>query len=244
MTALPPRPRLAALLADLARRLPESHGILLSAPELAAGRAALEALADPRRRARVAAGLGDAEAAWLAQRIEAGWSRLGPVRRDPSAALVADGEVWLTGATVALALTLATDGLEPGWTAAWPDDVIPGAGGGSALLELPSDTAPGTRSFAVKVIGRATTAANEPPRRAVLVAETAVRLRRPTVAPEPEPGWLRVTDETGAPAAGLTLEVDGHKTTVPASGRVARPEGASGPPSVKLGGQALPIAEG
>ncbi len=75
-----PRERLAALVAELADRLPREYAALLSAARFADERTALGRLGDPAWAARAVAACSPAEAARLADLAAERWVALAPPR--------------------------------------------------------------------------------------------------------------------------------------------------------------------
>ncbi len=140
---LPPRARLARLLASLSAHLPGQLETLLAAGRFADGAAALARLAAPEHREALLAGIGEAEATALAEALERAWGRVGEVVLEPIAALVGPDEVWLgPGPTpVALRLQLVdVEAVEVRWTG--PGSPIEGDLAYQLVLQRPEEGAP------------------------------------------------------------------------------------------------------
>lgn len=246
MTAFPPRARLQAVLAGLARHLPESHAVLVEAPELSDGRAALAALGDADMRDRVAAALTEGEAGWMADRIVRNWSRIGGVRIEPAACLVGPEDVWVPGLTATVSLSVAVTGLAPGWTVRWPDGAQVGADGVSAEIQVatPPGTTAAAHNASVRVIGRIADTTEAGGRREVLAARHTIALRRPIVSIGDGGRAIIVRDQAGLPAAGLRLVVGETEATLPEDGVLALEPPLGPGATVNIGGVPVPIEPG
>lgn len=108
----PEADRLRRVLSALATHLDDDVDGLTREPHLAAGRDALDRLADPAHLAALD-GLPAEEADWLARELERLWGQVGRVVVEPAARVEVDADGPPTR------LVVRVDGLEPGWTVAW-----------------------------------------------------------------------------------------------------------------------------
>lgn len=159
---------LQRVVASLAAHLAEQVDGMLTDDRFAAGREALERLADADH-ARDLDALDPLEAAWLADELRRRWGSIGDVLLDPFAWVdgpeVRDGEGDGDGEE-AVRLTVGVDGLDPGWTVAWsgatPDEddaatatwAPPTVEPGGASPEGPDETGTSHPAVTARVMGR------------------------------------------------------------------------------------------
>jgi len=194
---LPPRQRLVQILRSLGRHLPVQLAPLIGSPRFATGMAALARLGDDAQLATAVAALGDAEAAWLAERLLARWHALAEPILEPTAAIVAPVAVWIGREPVRVALSVAVVGAEPDWEVVWDGATATTAGG--AVVTADATTA----TLAVRAHVRARTATG----RVALTAAARIAVRTPVVTVRDDRRRIVVADQHGAPAVGVTLTI-------------------------------------
>ncbi|MEM0947922.1 MAG: hypothetical protein AAGK37_10980 [Pseudomonadota bacterium] len=237
MTSPSSHARLDALLADLTRVLPETHGVLLEAEEFQHGAAALRALASRSRRDRALARLSAEEAAWIAGEIDARWRYLEGYQTSPFAGLVLPNPIWSAGGKVEITVGLAVEGLQSGWEVKWSPQLRPLSDTEARLQVNDTET---VYNLKVRVIGRSLNG-----KRSILVAEAEVRALKPKLIWDASAPAIVISDGAGTPAADLKLTLDGVDHVADARGKIAMPIGADMPRDIRLGGMALALtAEG
>lgn len=215
MSELPPRARLAHVVRSLAKSLPGQTGTMLDAPRFAEGRDALARLASTAERAAQA--MTELEAAHLAELLLARWSDIGEPVLEPVAAIVAPEEIWVGERARRVELALATSGVDDDWEVVWEGINIEAAPARTAVLvaKPPEGDAAASAHVRARVRARATGGA-----RVLLVAEAAVRLRRPIVIASDDARRVVVRDHTGEPAVGVAIEIGEQRATSGAGGLV------------------------
>jgi hypothetical protein len=243
MTAFPPRARLDAVLAALARDLPQSHAALFEAQELDAGRTALAAMADAGLRTRTADALNPIEADWMADRLLAAWARIGSPRVGPAACLLAPDDMWLPAGEAEIRLEVVVLGMAPGWEVRWPETVTGDGAAATLIAAAPTGEGAATVTVSAQVIGRLATRDGAPGPRDILHAHADIALRRPVAARHPDGRRLTIRDQTGRPAAGLRLYLDGRDITVPDDGIVMLDRALPPGTTAMIADVAVPVGE-
>jgi hypothetical protein len=221
--ALPAVARLGQLVRSLGQHLPPEFATMLAAPRFSDGAAALARLSQPEHLAAALAGLSEQEAGRLADRLLARWQRVGGVRLEPAVALTGPREVWVGARPVAVTFHLIAVGLADGWETVW-EGATPGADPArSAEVEV----APINDEISAPLIVRARVRARTPDgRRTIEIAEASLHRRRPVVTilpPTGRPLSLTIADHTGAPAAGVRVDLGGDPLVADAAGHVTLP---------------------
>ncbi|MBS0644407.1 MAG: hypothetical protein JSS43_31460 [Proteobacteria bacterium] len=193
MTGFPPDAKLAQVVRSLLTALPEDHATLLQADRFAEARDALVRLADPAWLQAAVGATTPGEAAALADRLLQRWSRLGPVRLEPAAAIDGPAEIWIGDAAPDTAYRAVVSGLEPDWSVLWSGDAAVLPDGHSARLTV--DDANESARLAVRVIGRSEQG------RCIVTAERTVKLRRLRVRLDPTRRVLWLMDAADHPLA-------------------------------------------
>jgi len=216
---LPPRARLAHVVRSLAAALPAQVGTMLDAPRFAEGRELLRSVASHAD--RTAAALSVEEAEHLASVLLDRWRAIAEPVLEPAVAIVAPDEIWLADRATRVEITLATWGLEDDWEAVWEGSVVESTVARGALLVAapPEGDAPASAFVRARVRARALGGA-----RLLLIAEAAVRLRRPVVLASDDARRLIVRDHTGSPAIGVHVEAGEQRAVSAEGGLVEFPE--------------------
>ncbi|WP_147441964.1 hypothetical protein [Corallococcus exercitus] len=203
MSGLPPRQRLGHLLRSLSKHLPDQLDGLLENARFKDGAAALQRLADPSHVEKALSRMSPEEAGWLADLLTGRWSWIADVQLDPEVAIVAPEELWIGAEPIRLPLSLAAVGLDEGLEALWEGAVLPGPPSSKATLlaKPPEGKAPEVARI------RAQVRASVKGQRCVLIAQTQVALRRPSVVVSDDRRRLLAQDQAGRPAVGCRLEI-------------------------------------
>jgi hypothetical protein len=237
VSEFPPRDYLAHLVKAISKRLPEDYAYLLEQERFSEEVASLERLRRPEHLSQAIRAMRDVEAAWLAERLLARWSRIGEVKLEPAVAIQGPDEVWLGDAPRTITLNLATLGVEEGWRAQWMGDLSISEDGQKAQLNLepPVGEEPVRVNLGVRLLGRAEGA------RCVLSAQRCIEVRRALVDFDAMNHQLRLRDQTGRPGECVALRSGDWTSATDLDGIKLVPESVSLKAGLGVGSESMDV---